>query len=630
MFKKNKVVIIFITILALGFFLRAFKFNDWMHYQLDQARDFRIIHAAMEYGPGELTLQGPKAAGNVMIKSKGSDIADDKTTLRLGPLFYYMEYVSALIFGNTPAGSIILILVFSFLTIPLFYIFVREFFSQKISLALMTIFAVSIFFVTYSRFGWNPNLMPFFMLAFIYSLLQATSKNKTCLGRTLNFFKQFKNNSNFLNNKILNKIGKKIESVSSYFNNNPEKQNGWWLVVASVSLAFLSNMHFLAFTIAPIIAVAYIVWTRPRIALKYWLGAIAIFIFLNIPLIINDVKTDGENYKAFISALTTKSEKDTHSLFEKLVRNGGEHTRYNWLILTGDQQAELPEISDRDIKCDHNCKEGFFRGIISFAILFLGVVAGTFLFWKEKEIERINFLKIIILWLGVNFMAYLPLSYDLAPRFFLLSGPLVLVLWGMVLITALQSGKKYLQIVVWLITLIFIISNLVFVFLYFSELSQAKNNPNLKIETDYILKEKNRITLEQMEEIVNYMTEKHQENGYPIFIDAQAEFKRAFWERIDVRDIPRSHISKDLKSLYREGNYFIIIRTQSNEKSYLKQFKKGMDVANTEVFGTLTLYELKPKDGFITGERKKFEPKDRDPKFSSSAQVRYLWRQVFE
>ncbi len=481
-FKKNKIAIIFIVILALGFFLRAFKFDDWMHYQLDQARDFKVIHAVIKYGPGELPLQGPKAAGNVMIKSKGSDVADDKTTLRLGPLFYYMEYASALIFGDSPTGSIVVILIFSFLTIPLFYIFTREFFNQKISLALMTIFSVSIFFVTYSRFSWNPNLIPFFMLAFMYSLLQVTKEKGKYLNRTLYFIKNLRNNLRFNKSKILTKLEKTIEKVSSHFNKDPKKQKGWWLMTTSISLAFLSNMHFLAFTIAPIIAIAYFVWTRPRVALKYWLGAIAIFVFLNIPLIINDIKTDGENSKAFVAAILKKSDVDTgegadedndenkgedaHNLIEKMVRNTSEHSRYNWMILTGDQRAELPEINYRDIKCDKNCRNGFFRGIISFIILFLGVIAGAFLFWKEKEIEKKNFLKIIILWLGVNFMAYVPLSYDLAPRFFLLSGPLVIVLWGMVLKVVLQDNKKYLRVATWSIvfTLVILILSLIFEF----------------------------------------------------------------------------------------------------------------------------------------------------------------------
>ena len=200
MFKKYKFILIFFLILSLGFFLRAFKFSDWMHYQLDQARDFRIIHSAIKYGVGELPLQGPKAAGNVEIKSETGKY-DDTTTLRLGPLFYYLEFVSALIFGNTPAGSIILILVFSFFTIPLFYLFSREFFNRKISLVLMTIFSVSVFFVTYSRFGWNPNLMPFFMLLSMFCLLQMAKNEGKVEG--LRDFQEF---FSFLKTEILNKL----------------------------------------------------------------------------------------------------------------------------------------------------------------------------------------------------------------------------------------------------------------------------------------------------------------------------------------------------------------------------------------------------------------------------------------
>ncbi len=54
------------VVIAVGAFLRLYHFEDWMHYQLDQARDFRVVYAAMEYGPGELPLQGPRAAGSFL------------------------------------------------------------------------------------------------------------------------------------------------------------------------------------------------------------------------------------------------------------------------------------------------------------------------------------------------------------------------------------------------------------------------------------------------------------------------------------------------------------------------------------------------------------------------------------
>ncbi|PID51635.1 MAG: hypothetical protein CR954_00785, partial [Candidatus Moraniibacteriota bacterium] len=120
-----------------------------MHYQLDQARDFRVVHAAMEYGPGELPLQGPRAAGSF---------------LRLGPLLYYVEYGSALIFGDTPAGSVMVIALLNICAIGIFYLFARRFFDTIVSCGLTGLWATSLFLIVYSRFGWNPTLLPFFMV----------------------------------------------------------------------------------------------------------------------------------------------------------------------------------------------------------------------------------------------------------------------------------------------------------------------------------------------------------------------------------------------------------------------------------------------------------------------------------
>jgi hypothetical protein len=343
--------------------------------------------------------------------------------------------------------------------------------------------------------------------------------------------------------------------------------------------------------------------------------------------------------------------KEKHSFLEKFSVNAKEHNRYFWLILTGDQKAEIPQIFSKEnlisknkktITCYGNlfCRSNvdrkqFLRGIFSLVLIFFSILFFIYFYWQEKE--KRNFLKLVAVWFSVNFFAYIPLAYDLAPRFFLLSGPLVLILFGMILkmITEFNfknlKWQKIFMILVWLILGIFLISNLYFVYRYFNELSQANSNPNLSIKTDYILKEKNRMTLQQMEEIVDFMEQKHKENNFPIFLDGQAEFKRAFWERIDFRGINRDPIPKDLKPLYREGNYFVILRTQSDSDEYLKNFLKGMDLVEKKTFGTLIIFHLKPKEEFIMDEKKIFLVEERtDPEFSSSAQVRYLWRQVLE
>ncbi|MEN8252707.1 MAG: glycosyltransferase family 39 protein, partial [Patescibacteria group bacterium] len=260
---KNKIFWIILGITLAGAILRMYHFEDWMHYQLDQARDFRVVHAAIEYGPGELPLQGPRAAGSF---------------LRLGPLLYYLEYGSALVFGDTPAGSVTIILILNILAIPLFYLFARRFFDWRLSAGLSSIFAVSLYMIVYSRFGWNPTLVPFFMMLFAYSILKIDYRDN--------------------------------------------KYSGWWLSVAAFALVFIMNMHFVAFVTVPVIAFIYLIWTKPHTKFIHWVFAVLVFVFLNIPLIVNDVKTGGENLVAFFDVVLDRGgdEEDNHNIVDKIVK----------------------------------------------------------------------------------------------------------------------------------------------------------------------------------------------------------------------------------------------------------------------------------------------------------------------
>jgi hypothetical protein len=571
---QNKLLWAVLMIVAVGAFFRAYNFGDWMHYQLDQARDFRVIHAALEYGPGELPLQGPRAAGSF---------------LRLGPLLYYLEYASALVFGDNPVGSVVVILLLNIAVVPVFYLFIREFFRKKIALGLTTLLSVSLFMIVYSRFGWNPNLLPFFMTAFFYSLLKVTGQNK---------------------------------------------DKGWWLILSAVALAFVVNMHFIALVITPMIAGVYFIWVRPKIKLKWWLLAGAVFIFLNVPLIINDIKTNGENLKEFKKALLDRSgdEKSKHNIIAKGIKNIGAHAQYNWIILTGHQLAGLPEWYHGEISCRQDCSRGFLQGLISLGIIILGIVGWFLLYRKEKNNSKKNFLRIIAIWAGMTFAIFTPLAYDIAPRFFLLNAPVVFILLGFVLIILKDNVNKKGNAIVIIIILSFILSNTFFVTRHFKELAQSSKDKNFILTyNDRILKEKTRITLGQIESIVDWIEAKQEQNKYPVFVQAQSEYERAFLGRINARNIEYSSIPDKLDKLYKQGNYFVVLRTQSNQDKALNKFKKRMNSIEMQNFGTLTVYYLQPKKDFITADKKIFKKQERkDRTFSSSVQPRYLWRQIFE
>jgi 4-amino-4-deoxy-L-arabinose transferase-like glycosyltransferase len=570
----NRKIIFLLLIILFGGFLRFYHFGGWMHWQLDQARDWRVISAALQYGPGELPLQGPRAAGSF---------------LRLGPLLYYLEYLSALLFGQTPIASIVIIIILSIVTIPLFYLLSRRFFNWKLSMGLTAIFASSIFLTTYSRFGWNPNLIPFFAVLFAYALL-------------------------------------KIEK------SNSDKQNGHWLIVVALAVAGISQMHFLAFIAIPIIVVIYLLWTRPKISFKYWALALVVFVFMNIPLVINDYKTGGRNVQEFIKAVTHRSaDKKKYGLKAKLIKSVEWHSQYNWLILSGNQLSFAP-ISRHDMaKCRGDCPNRFFWGAVSLLFLGLGFLAWWRLFNEEKDENKKNFLRLVIIWTAVVFALYTKLAYDIAPRFFLLEAPLFFIFLGFILKWFdLLTKKKYQKVIIWGL-LIFVVTNLFFTREYFQQLARAGQDNNFHLEhKDYILKEKTRITYEQMEEVVNFMNDRRQLNQYPIFLYAQPEYKTAFGGILQLQNIPFAYLGKGIRNLYRQGNYFVILRSQSDQNNLLAKYLDKFTIKEKKQFGTLIIYHLLVKPEAITIEKKEITPPKRNKKYPKNIQRRYLWRQIFE
>jgi hypothetical protein len=244
---KQLVIFGLAAIIGLGIFLRAYNFSAWLHFELDQARDARVIDRVLGGNAADLPLLGPKAGG---------------TLLRLPPGFYYLEYLSALVFGGSPAGMAGFVVVFSILSVPLFYFFLRRYFPKPLSLGLTLLFSVSAYFVMYGRFAWNPNLLPFFILLGFYALLRAVDHN--------------------------------------------EMKKGLWFLVSVFSLVLATHFHFLAFLALPMIFLALLIVRRPKFSWKIWLGAIAISLVLYLPMILNESETNFANTKEFFKAKNQK------------------------------------------------------------------------------------------------------------------------------------------------------------------------------------------------------------------------------------------------------------------------------------------------------------------------------------
>ncbi len=131
-----------------------------MEFLGDQGRDVYIIRDFLKNG--NLFFIGPQTSiGNMY----------------LGPWFYYLIAPALLISNFNPVGPAIFIALINIATIILIYFVCQKWFNRSIGLISAFLFSISPVVIKYSNFIWNPNIMPFFALLFIYFFFEAIFKN---------------------------------------------------------------------------------------------------------------------------------------------------------------------------------------------------------------------------------------------------------------------------------------------------------------------------------------------------------------------------------------------------------------------------------------------------------------------
>lgn len=504
-------------------------------------------------------------------------------------MFYYLEYLSARLFGGTPAGMATLSMLLSVALLPVFFLLVRRYFTLSLSLSLTFLVAVSEFFVMYGRFAWNPNLLPFFVVFGWYSLLRAVD--------------------------------------------HEESHKGRWFVLSIANLALAMQFHFLAFVSLPIIAGLFLLIRRPRFSLRAWFGALGIGLLVFFPMVLNEWETGFANSRAFVSAVTEKSTKKDYLLIEKGIKEFSEQALAGLVITTGFEGATFPKIvigtKEGDAigwACDARCDLGKWYGVGAVLMLALGLLALFILWYRETVRKHTDFLLLLFLWFAVTFILYLPLAYDMAPRFFLLSGPTYFILIGLLLTLLLQYfGRTRLIHTLCVLTVLSLaVSNLVSLRERFTELSLA-GTVAVDSPPDRILKERIRVTYAQQMAIVQFLESRSMERGYPVYMWSEPQYRRALKYLLEKEGVENAVLGFD--GIYAEGVYYLVLRTQSDLEDALKKYRTSYEVGETTSFGTLVAIELFPKPEAIQKVRQDFsvvKPND------SQGLPRYTWREFFE
>jgi hypothetical protein len=568
--KKFIVPLIIILIMIASFAIRFHNFDEWLYFKMDQARDAFTIAKAVENGPLELPLLGARAGATEVTYG----------FLNLGPIFYYFQYLSGIIFNSTsPEVFAYPDLFFSVAVLPLLYVFCRIYFQRHISILIVLMYAFSFLVIQYSRFAWNPNSLPFFTILSFLALLKFLSPEK-------------------------------------------EKHRKWWIMLWSVGLAIGSQLHFVGFfslvgVSGLLIAYHFNLWKkrevgnvfRKKSARKIGLYsglALAVFLFFYTPVIISDVMKNGENAKNFVQAISSKpSEK---SFVDKFSKNISQQVRYQTLVLTS-------FVYPKKI----NLKNSFL--IIFTAFTFLaGICLAIKNIRKSTDESRKNFLALLLLWFSVYFILCVPLAYSIRPRFFIFTFALPFIFLGLLFEFLDKKFLKRGWLAISILTVFVLFSNASGTLAWFKEQADSQEK-HLSVKRTLILKNKDGVTLGQLERAADYIFERRVGDSR-IYFYVKPEHVRPFRYLFSQKKDPDFEYEQFKINSDPKAQYFAVVPSHYEKEGVAKKMGSEFDLISNQQFGQISVWEV------VFPERSISDNFESDEDSSGSAS-RLFWKDVF-
>ncbi|MFA5926302.1 MAG: phospholipid carrier-dependent glycosyltransferase [Parcubacteria group bacterium] len=561
--KKNWEYPALILIVALAIFLRVYKFDSWLHFGMDQTRDAYLVSEAVKEGPSHLPLLGPRAGG---------------TFVRLGPIFYYFQYLSAEIFHSVaPPVFAYPDLLFSILTIPLFFLFLRYFFSKGTALLVASLYAFNFVMIQFSRFAWNPNSVPFWTLLTFFALLKSIDENQ-------------------------------------------KKKKYIWLSAAAIGWAIAGQLHFVVLAAIPAVFFFFLLWTGKwrNYSWKEIVFFASTIIILFLPVILSDIKMQGDNIKQFIWAFEYKPQQ--HGLFENIKASITSRANYYTVILT-------TYISPTG-------KASLLAGIV------LSIFGAGYLIHgirKEENEKRKNFLKLIFVWAGVSFLILIPFAFQIKPRFlfFEIFIPFIFVGMG---IEWMMKGEKYRNFVsaaAIILALSVIGLNLEATGAWFNKLKNGGKFNVLGNRLSFIQYPK-AVTLADFEEIADYLEKKWKEAPAKLYFYGNLELRNPPLYLLETNNPQIDYEYFSYKTRDFSGRYFSITTDGGNFESLPKHYQPKFDLVYNETFDKLAVQELRLKPDQPKNSEKESlkEPKiesetEKNAKKGIKKSERVLWGELF-
>jgi hypothetical protein len=240
MLKKNLPTFILAVTLVIGTFFRFYRLPEFVTFLGDQARDAIILRRI-------LTLEHLPAIG--ASSSVGG--------VYLGPFYYYFIAPWLAIFGFNPVGPAYGVAFFSSVFLLINYLVIKKLLDQETAVFSTVVVAFSSTLINFSRFSWNPNLLPLFSLLTFFFVVRSGQTKKMI-----------------------------------YF------------VLAGAFLSFTIQLHYLALFLIPPVFIYYLLQKdvfKLNRQLVNLMAFAASFTFFSLPLIIFDLRHQFLNFRNFLS-----------------------------------------------------------------------------------------------------------------------------------------------------------------------------------------------------------------------------------------------------------------------------------------------------------------------------------------
>lgn len=153
-----------VGIILLAAYLRLLRVSEYMTFLGDEGRDMLVIKKMIV--DHTFTLLGPTASVGGFF---------------LGPIYYYFMLPFVWAWNLDPTGAAFMVGLFGVATVYVVYLFGSRLFDRWTGLVAALLYALSPVVIAYSRSSWNPNLVPFFSLMFLYCMYRAVAENRPAL-----------------------------------------------------------------------------------------------------------------------------------------------------------------------------------------------------------------------------------------------------------------------------------------------------------------------------------------------------------------------------------------------------------------------------------------------------------------